>query len=202
MMNRMMLSLMAMFLLGSLAACGGKDKNKDEMPKEDTMEKPMDDNMSESAPAEDTTAAVEAPTMNIVETAASNGDFSVLVTAVKKAGLADALSGDGPFTVFAPTNAAFKALPPGALDELLMSKNQDKLASVLKFHVVSGKIMAADVKTMGAPTLEGSNAAVVADQNGVTYAGAKVVQTDIECTNGVIHVIDAVVMPPAASAMK
>lgn len=127
----------------------------------------------------------------IVETAASVEDFSTLVAAVKAAGLAEALSGNGPFTVFAPTNEAFKKLPAGTVEMLLKPENKEKLAGILKFHVVSGKIMAGDVlKAMKVDTLQGSSANI-----GLTIGGANIVKTDIACSNGVIHVIDAVILP-------
>ena len=128
---------------------------------------------------------------NIVETAASVADFSTLVAAVKAAGLAEALSGKGPFTVFAPTNEAFEKLPAGTVEMLLKPENKEKLAGILKFHVVSGKIMAGDVlKALKVDTLQGSSADI-----GLTIGGANIVKTDIACSNGVIHVIDAVIMP-------
>lgn len=148
-------------------------------------------------------AATEAMKMNVVETALAAGNFNTLVAALNAAELAEPLRGDGPFTVFAPTDDAFRALPAGTVEELLKPENADKLAAILKFHVVSGKVMAADVATMEAPTLlDGVTAGVVVDEESgaVTYAGANVTQTDIDCTNGVIHVIDAVVMPPEGNA--
>jgi uncharacterized surface protein with fasciclin (FAS1) repeats len=128
---------------------------------------------------------------NIVETAAGNADFSTLVAAVKAADLAGALSGEGPFTVFAPTNAAFAKLPAGTVDTLLKPENKSKLASILKYHVVSGKIMAGDVlKAAKVTTLQGQSAPI-----GLTIGGANIIKTDIKCSNGVIHVIDAVILP-------
>jgi uncharacterized surface protein with fasciclin (FAS1) repeats len=129
----------------------------------------------------------------IVEVAVSNKDFSTLVAAVKAAGLVEALSSEGPFTVFAPTNEAFAKLPAGTVEELLKPENKSKLAAILKYHVVSGKIMAGDVlKASEVKTLEGSAAGV-----GLTIGGANIVKTDIECSNGVIHVIDSVILPPS-----
>lgn len=134
----------------------------------------------------------------IVEIAAGNPDFSTLVAALKAADLVGALSGDGPFTVFAPTNEAFAALPAGTLDMLLQPANKDKLVAILTYHVVSGKVMAADVITLTeAATLEGSSIAITASDTGVTVDNANVVATDIEASNGVIHVIDAVILPGA-----
>lgn len=129
----------------------------------------------------------------IVETAVAAGQFNTLVAAVKAAGLADELSSAGPFTVFAPTDEAFAKLPEGTVEALL--EDTDKLAGILLYHVVSGKVMAADVGGIAsADTLLGQPAAI-ATTNGVTIAGAKVVKTDIACSNGVIHVIDTVMMP-------
>ena len=135
----------------------------------------------------------------IVEIAAGNPDFSTLVAAVKAAGLAETLSGPGPFTVFAPTNAAFEKLPKGTVEELLKPENKAKLASILKYHVVAGKVRAADaVKLDGksAKTVEGSDAAIKVKDGAAYIAGAKIVKTDIIGSNGVIHVIDAVILPP------
>jgi len=129
----------------------------------------------------------------IVEVAASNGSFNTLVTAVKAAGLADTLSGPGPFTVFAPTDAAFAKLPPGTVDALL--KDVPKLKAILTYHVVAGKVMAKDVKTGMVKTVNGQSLNVVANASGVTVDGAKVTATDVAASNGVIHVIDTVVLP-------
>ena len=129
----------------------------------------------------------------IVEVASSNGSFKTLVAAVKAAGLADTLSGKGPFTVFAPTDAAFAKLPAGTVDALL--KDIPKLKAILTYHVVSGKVMAKDVKTGMVPTVNGQSLDVKADAMGVTVNGAKVSATDVAASNGVIHVIDTVVLP-------
>jgi uncharacterized surface protein with fasciclin (FAS1) repeats len=134
-----------------------------------------------------------AGTPDIVDTAVSAGQFNTLVKAVQTAGLVDTLKGPGPFTVFAPTDAAFAKLPPGTLEALL--KDKEKLAAVLKYHVVSGKVMAKDVKTGAVPTVQGKSLKVVVDGGGVKVDQAKVVKTDIVASNGVIHVIDQVVLP-------
>ncbi len=130
----------------------------------------------------------------VVEIAAGNKDFSTLVAAVKAAGLAETLSGTGPFTVFAPTNEAFAKLPKGTVEELLKPENKEKLAGILTYHVVAGKVMAADVKAGNVKTVQGGELEI-ATEGGVTVNGAKVVKTDIIGTNGVIHVIDSVVLP-------
>lgn len=134
-------------------------------------------------------------TMDIVDTAAGSKDFTTLVAAVKAAGLVDALKGKGPFTVFAPTDAAFKALPAGTVEALLKPENKGKLTNILTYHVISGNVMAADVKTMKAKTLFGQEASIEVKNGKVTIDGANVVTTDIKCSNGVIHVIDKVILP-------
>lgn len=133
---------------------------------------------------------------NIVEIAAGNEDFSTLVAAVQAAGLVEVLTGEGPFTVFAPTNEAFAALPEGTLESLLQPENQNMLISILTYHVVPGKVMAADVSTMDAPTASGVDLPIVVSDEGVTVGNANVIATDIEASNGVIHVIDRVILPP------
>ena len=139
--------------------------------------------------------------MNIVQIASSSGNFNTLVTAVKAAGLAETLQGDGPFTVFAPTDAAFAKLPAGTVEGLLA--NREKLASILTFHVVPGKVMASDiVKSNGAnpTTVNGLPLDIVVRDGKVYVNGAHVVTADIVASNGVIHVIDAVLLPSAAPA--
>jgi len=133
-------------------------------------------------------------TKNIVEVAVENGNFKTLVAAVQAAGLAETLSGEGPFTVFAPTDEAFAKLPQGTVEGLLQDK--EKLAQILTYHVVSGKVMAKDVVGMSsAKTVQGSDVAIKVDGNTVMINNATVTMTDIEASNGVIHVIDTVLMP-------
>ena len=131
----------------------------------------------------------------VVATAAGNADFSTLVAAVKAAGLVETLNGAGPFTIFAPTNAAFAKLPKGTVEELLKPENKAKLTAVLTYHVVAGKVLAADVETGMVKTVQGGELDVKVADGGVTVNGAKVVKTDIIGSNGVIHVIDSVVLP-------
>ena len=134
--------------------------------------------------------------LTIVEVAAGNKDFSTLVAAVKAAGLVETLSGKGPFTVLAPTNAAFEKLPKGTVESLLKPENKAKLVAILTYHVVPAKAMAADVvKLEKAKTVQGQEVKIVASSEGVKINDAKVVKTDIECKNGVIHVIDTVLLP-------
>ncbi len=132
---------------------------------------------------------------DIIDTAVSAGSFNTLVAAVKAADLVTTLKGDGPFTVFAPTDDAFGKLPEGVVASLLKPENKAKLQAVLTFHVVAGKVLAADVvKLKSAQTVQGQELTVNTD-SGVKINGAKVVKADILCSNGVIHVIDAVVLP-------
>ena len=132
----------------------------------------------------------------IVEIAAGAEDFSTLVAAVKAADLVDVLSSKGPFTVFAPTNEAFAKLPKGTVESLLKPENKDKLIAVLKYHVVPGKVMAKDVvKVDSAKTAQGSSVTVTVEGKTVKVDNAKVIKTDIEASNGVIHVIDTVIIP-------
>ena len=132
---------------------------------------------------------------DIVDTAIA-GKFNTLVAAVKAAGLVDTLKGPGPFTVFAPTDEAFAKLPAGTIDSLLKPENKTKLQSILTYHVVPGKVMAQDVvKLNSAKTVEGSNIAIKAANGAVMVNNARVTKADIETSNGVIHVIDTVIMP-------
>lgn len=131
---------------------------------------------------------------DIVDTAVSSGSFNTLVTAVKAAGLVDTLKSDGPFTVFAPTDEAFAKLPEGTVEALLNDK--EKLTAILTYHVVPGKVMAKDVADLStAKTANGQSLSIKAENGEVMVDNAKVVQADIPCSNGVIHVIDTVVIP-------
>ena len=133
---------------------------------------------------------------DIVDTAASNGSFNTLVAAVTTAGLVDTLKGPGPFTVFAPTDEAFSKLPAGTVEMLLEPANRDKLIAILTYHVVPGRIMSADIagKKANVKTVQGQNIAVDA-MDGVRVDAATVTVADVEASNGVIHVIDTVIMP-------
>jgi len=163
-----------------LIACGGAQKTE-----------------ATEAPVAEATETVEAeapaPAADIVDTAVAAGDFNTLVTAVQAAGLVDTLKGEGPFTVFAPTDEAFAKIPPETLEGLLADK--EALTKVLTYHVVPGKVMAADVAGLTeAPTVQGSNLAIDTSE-GVKVGNANVIKTDIETSNGVIHVIDTVLLP-------
>jgi len=150
-----------------------------------------------SAQAEDS-KMMESKKMDIIDTAVGPGmqEVTTLVTAVKAADLVETLKGEGPFTVFAPTNAAFAKLPEGTVEDLLKPENKEKLKGILLYHVHVGKaIMAKDVKTMSLSTANGKALAVKADANGVMINNAKVIKTDVVASNGVIHWIDTVVLP-------
>ena len=137
---------------------------------------------------------------DIVDTAVGAGSFKTLVAAVQAAGLVDTLKGEGPFTVLAPTDEAFAKLPAGTVESLLKPENKAKLAAILTYHVIPAKAMAADVVKLdgkSVKTVNGASVEVKCADGGVAVNGAKVVKTDIECTNGVIHVIDTVILPPA-----
>lgn len=140
---------------------------------------------------------------DIVETAVAAGGFETLVTALKAAGLVDALKGEGPFTVFAPTDEAFAKLPQSTLNDLLKPENKEKLKAILLYHVVPGKVAAADVMKLDGQevaTLQGSKVKVKT-KHGVMVDNAKVVKTDVMTSNGIIHVIDTVMMPPAKTSV-
>lgn len=154
---------------------------------------------AQNKPCKSSTVAVTEE-KDIVDTAVAAGDFKTLVTAVKAAGLVETLKGEGPFTVFAPTDAAFGKLPEGTVGELVKPENKKKLTSILTYHVISGKVMAKDAVAAAkegaeVKTVEGSKIKLSIKDGAVYVDGAKVVKTDIVCGNGVIHVIDAVIMP-------
>ena len=154
---------------------------------------------SDGSTSDTTVAATDTTEMatevgNIVAVAQGNPEFSTLVAAVTAAGLGEALSGEGPFTVFAPTNAAFEALPAGLLEKLLLPENKEVLTKILTYHVVPSKVMAADVAAGDVTTLEGSTFAITTE-GGVKVNASNVTATDVPASNGVIHVIDAVLVP-------
>ncbi len=143
------------------------------------------------------TASVHAADMDIVDTAVSAGQFKTLAAALGAAGLVETLKGAGPFTVFAPTDGAFAKLPAGTVETLLKPENKDKLTAILTYHVVPGSVMAADVvKLKDAKTVNGQMVRVTVNGSRVMIGDANVTKTDIAASNGVIHVIDTVMMPP------
>jgi len=151
----------------------------------------------ECSASKDASTATCTTGKDLVSVASGAENFKTLVAAVKAAGLVETLQGKGPFTVFAPTDAAFAKLPAGTVESLLKPENRDKLVAILTYHVVPGKVLAADVKTMEAKTVQGQSVKLVVSDSGVTVDNATVVKTDIMAENGVIHVIDTVIIPKA-----
>ena len=193
-MSRRLLKLLSFVLAGALVlvACGDDDGDSEDAA---TTEAPAE---TTEAPTETTVAE---PTMDIVETASAAGDFTTLVAAVEAAGLVETLQGEGPYTVFAPTDEAFAA----ALEDLGLTAEElladtETLTSILTYHVVEGEVPAADVVTLDGeevPTVNGATVTIGVDGETVTVNDATVTATDIFATNGVIHVIDSVLLPPA-----
>lgn len=141
---------------------------------------------------------VKAQTQDIVDLAVGQDNLKTLVAAVKAAGLVDVLKGNGPFTVFAPTDAAFAALPAGTLEMLLKPENKDKLVAILTYHVVAGKVMSTDLSNgQEAATVQGEKVKVSIYGGKVKISGANVIAADVNASNGVVHVIDAVILPPS-----
>ena len=174
-----------------LAACGGDDEATSSTSSPATTEAMPEAEDSNTASSE-----------TITELVAGNPEFSTLLAAVEAAGLAETLSGDGPFTVFAPTDAAFAELPAGTLDSLLQPANQDQLTSILTYHVVPAEVMAADVEAGEVPTVNSAPFTVAVDGEAVAITDgqgnqANVIETDIDASNGVVHVIDSVLLPAA-----
>ena len=177
---RLIRSLAPLALTLALAACGGSDPGQSTTPPPSTAPE------AAAAPA-------PASTGDVIDVAAANPQFKTLVAAIQAAGLVETLKGPGPFTVFAPTDAAFAKLPPGTVDKLLADKAA--LTKVLTYHVVAGKVMAADVAGLkSATTVQGGSLAIDVS-NGVKVGGATVVLADVPASNGVIHVIDTVLLP-------
>lgn len=174
-MKKTLAAVLAVATIG-LAACGS------------------DESSDTTAPNQSTTTVPASPG-TIVEVAQDDAQFTTLVSAITAAGLVDTLSGTGPFTVFAPTNAAFDALPAGVLTKLLLPANKAILVKILTYHVLASKVMAADVTAGNATTVEGSTFAITTT-GGVKVNDANVTSTDIAASNGVIHVIDKVLVPP------
>lgn len=189
-MNRMFAVAMSMLAMGGIAAGCGEESKKSE-----SRDAKPASAMSETA-ASDMTEA----TPDIVDTAVKAGDFTKLVAAVQAAGLEETLRGDGPFTVFAPTDAAFDKLGKETLDTLLKPESKDKLAGILTFHVVPSKALAGDLTDgQQLTTVNGEKLTVSIKDGVVTVGGAKVTSADIEASNGVIHVIDTVLVPGAGA---
>lgn len=180
---KMLLPIAAFAILG--AACSGETAPATPAP----------------APVAEAPAPTPAPVeaKDIVDTAVAAGSFTTLVAAVQAAGLESTLRGPGPFTVFAPTDAAFAALPAGTVEDLLKPENKAKLTAILTYHVLPGEVMSSAIgmQTLEPATVEGATIKVVGSATGVMVNDAKVVTADVDASNGVIHVIDKVIMPPA-----
>ena len=171
------------------------------MSEEETENTEVEEAPAEEAAAEASSEEAMADMADIVDTAVAAGSFNTLVAAVQAAGLVDALKGEGPFTVFAPTDDAFAALPEGTVDALLADPTGD-LTQILLYHVVPGKVMAADLSDgMEAATLQGKSVTFTLGDGVAMVNDANIIATDIETSNGVIHVIDSVILPPADEAM-
>jgi uncharacterized surface protein with fasciclin (FAS1) repeats len=171
---------MAMLAITGMIACGETPAEADTTVEETVVEAP-------AAPAAPAT---------VVDIAVGSPDHTTLVAAVTAAGLAETLSGAGPFTVFAPTNAAFSALPAGTLEDLLKPENKEKLAGILTYHVVAGKVMSTDLTDgMKATTVNGQEITIGVKEGKVTVNGANVTTADLGAGNGVVHVIDTVILP-------
>lgn len=180
----------------ALTACGSDSNDSEPAATEVPVatDEMAEEEMAEEEMAEEEMAEEEAAA-TVVDVAIAN-DFTTLVAAVQAADLVDTLAGEGPFTVFAPTDEAFAALPAGALDALLLPENKDALSQILTYHVVSGDVMSTDLSSGMVPTVQGENVDVVVD-GGVTVNGANVILADVKAGNGVVHVIDAVLIPPS-----
>lgn len=183
----------ALMILPVAVACGGQSADTtDDIAADTTTEVPAEvPAETESTPG----AATEGET--IVDVATANGSFNTLVSAIQAADLVETLSGEGPYTVFAPTDEAFAALPAGTLDKLLLPKNKAVLAQVLTYHVVPGDVPSSDIKAGAVTTVEGGDLDVSVNAGKVTVNGAMVTQSDVTASNGVIHVIDTVLLPPS-----
>ena len=184
-MKKVKLVALALVASISFAACGSDAESTE----------------STEAAATEETAAEAVAAGDIVAVASATEGFSTLVAALTAAGLVETLQGEGPFTVFAPSDAAFAALPEGLLEKLLLPENVEVLKSILTYHVVAGKVMSTDVVAGDVPSVEGSNL-TLATEMGVKVNDATVTQADVEASNGVIHVIDAVLVPSTVDVTK
>jgi len=188
--NKLIAGLAAVAIVGALAACSSDSSST------------TAGSATGSTAAATESSSTAATDMTITDIVASNPEFTTLLAAVGAADLGDTLAGEGPYTVFAPTNDAFDALPAGTLQSLLKPANKDQLAAILTYHVVEGQVMAADVTPGAVTTVNGADFTISVENGDVFITDgqgnkAMVTQTDIEASNGVIHVIDAVLLPPA-----
>ena len=178
--------------MGIFSACGGGNKDAENAKaRQDSI-----DAAAREQAVQDSINAANAAPKDIITTATAAGNFSTLVSAIESAGLTSTLQGTGPFTVFAPTDAAFSSLPKGALAKLMMPDQKDALVKLLQYHVISGQLMAADVTAQSELTMMNGLIAKIATKNGMpAIEKGAITQADLVCSNGVIHVIDAVNMP-------
>lgn len=193
--NNTMLIVLGLVLIAGVGIFAFQNMNANSSSSSQVMEEEAGQpTASQESESTETASTDENMSKTIVDIASENGNFKTLTTALTEAGLVETLSGDGPFTVFAPTDEAFAKLPAGTVESLL--KDKEKLTSILTYHVVPGKVMAADVvKLTSATTVQGQDVTVKVEGDSVMINDAKVVTTDIEASNGVIHVIDTVILP-------
>jgi uncharacterized surface protein with fasciclin (FAS1) repeats len=196
--NTRLLRVLALVLcLGLVAAACSDDSDDSADAETDETTATTEAESTDTSESNMTDSSESAPTSDIVDTAVAAGDFTTLATALEAAGLVETLKGEGPYTVFAPTDAAFEALPPGTLDQLLA--DPEALADVLLYHVVEGEVLAEDVVGLdSATTVQGSDVTITVEGESVRVNDALVTMTDVMASNGVIHVIDAVLLPPSS----
>jgi uncharacterized surface protein with fasciclin (FAS1) repeats len=193
-----LIALGAIAGLVTLSACGSDSNDSNDSSSDTTTAAEEAETVVTEAMAEEETATSEvaAAAGDIVETAINAGSFGTLVAAVEAADLVETLQSPGPFTVLAPTDDAFAALPDGLVDCLLLPENKEALSSILTYHVISGAVMSGDLADGDVPTVQGENVTVDLT-DGVKFNDATVIQADVEASNGVIHAIDAVIVPPS-----
>lgn len=193
--NNTMLIVLGLVLIAGVGIFAFQNMNANQTSSSQVMEEAeTQPTAAEEAGSTESASTDENMSKTIVDIAVENGNFKTLTTALTEAGLVETLSGEGPFTVFAPTDEAFAKLPAGTVESLL--KDKEKLTSILTYHVVPGKVMAADVvKLTSATTVQGQDVTVKVEGGKVMINDAQVVTTDIEASNGVIHVIDTVILP-------
>ena len=203
--RKALLSAVAVTSVVALSACGQPTTDNTttpsaaETPNANTSPVADIPTSTASASPSPTGAATSSQNLGELAQAASNqGSFTILTKAVQAAGLTSNLTGEGPYTVFAPTDDAFNALPTGTVDNLLKPENKTKLVQLLSYHVVPGRITSSQLKSGNVKTVAGSNVAVSVSASGVTVNKAKVVQADIPASNGVVHVVDKVILPPSS----
>lgn len=194
----LLVGLLSLSSAVALSACSAEEEANTTSEVPSATEQTADATSGESATETETASSEDAASDNILVVASKNGSFETLTKAIEAAELTETLSGEGPFTVFAPTDEAFAALPEGAVEELMKPENKDKLVKILTYHVVPAEVTSAKITPGEVTTVEGSAVDVKVDGDKVKVEKAMVTQPDIKASNGVIHVIDAVMMPPEA----